>query len=162
MILEAARELELEPEKVRLLFDAERRGTLDDILSSFSSNYKSTVTVLKMIRKVVQTFSSKGYVILIGRGGVAITQNCRKALHIRLQAPVEWRIQEVSRHQNLSEEDARHLAIETDKKRNAMIELFLNRKPDDSLFDLIFNCSRLSPDEIVASTLHVMEMKKMI
>ena len=162
VVLESARELELDPDKVKYFFDAEKRGTLDDILASFSSNYKSNIKILKTIRQVIRAFTSGGYVILVGRGGVAITYHCPRSLHIRLQAPLDWRVQAVAKHHDLSQEEAMRLTLETDKKRKAMIELFLNKKMDESLFDLIFNCSRMSQEEIVRSVVHVMEMKKMI
>ncbi len=162
VVYEAAKELELDPEKVKFYFDAEKRGALDDILASFSSSYKSNIKVLKTIRKVVRTMTSRGYVILVGRGGVALTLHCLTSLHVRLMAPIDWRVREVTKHFDCPPEKAMELITETDKKRKAMIELFLNKKVDNTLFDLIYNCSRMSQEEIVKSIIQVMEMKKMI
>ena len=162
VVIEAARELELEPDKIKYLFDAEIRGTLDDILASFSSNYRSSTRVRRITREVIGSIARKGHVILVGRGGVAITQGYPSSLHVRLQAPLDWRIREVSRRRGISEAEALHLAVETDRKRKELIEIFQGKKFENTLFDLIFNCKSLSTQEIIEGIIHMMEKKKMI
>jgi cytidylate kinase len=162
VVIEAAKELELEPDKIKYLFDAENRGTLDDILASFSSNYRSSTRVKRITREVISSIARRGFVILVGRGGVAITRGYPHSLHIQLQAPLDWRVGEVSRRRGISEAEALRLAVETDRKRKALIELFLGKKFEPVLFDLIFNCKFLSSEEIIESIIHMMEKKKMI
>ena len=41
IVEESARKLELEPAKLKHIFNAEEKGIMDDVLASFSSNYKS-------------------------------------------------------------------------------------------------------------------------
>jgi hypothetical protein len=54
------------------------------------------------------------------------------------------------------------LAIETDKKRTALIESFLGHKLEPNLFDAIFNCKTLSNPDIASTILKMMETLKMI
>lgn len=162
IVEQAARELELEPVKIEHLFRMDQTGILDDLLSSFSSNYKSTQKIRKTIRDVIQTFTKKGHVILVGRGSVAITHNRPNSLHIRLQAPLDWRVRCISKHNGIPISEALHLAVETDKKRTALIESFLGYKLEPALFDAIFNCKTLSNPDIVSTILKMMESLKMI
>ena len=162
IIEQAARELELEPVKIEHLFRMDQTGILDDLLSSFSSNYKSTQKIRKTIRDVIQTFTKKGHVILVGRGSVALTHDRPNSLHIRLQAPLDWRVRCISKHNGIPISEALHLAIETDKKRTALIESFLGYKLEPALFDAIFNCKTLSNPDIVSTILKMMESLKMI
>ena len=162
IVEQAAMELELEPVKIEHLFKMDQTGILDDLLSSFSSNYKSTYKIRKTIRDVIQTFIKKGHVILVGRGSVAITHDRPNSLHIRLQAPLDWRVSCISEHEGIPVSEAMHLAIETDRKRTALIESFLGHKLEPSLFDAIFNCKTLSYPNIVNTIIKMMESLNMI
>jgi len=162
IVEQAARDLEVAPVKIEHLFRMDQTGILDDLLSSFSSNYKSTRKIRRTIKDVIQTFTKKGYVILVGRGSVALTHEMSNSLHIRLQAPLDWRVRCVSEHKRIPVSDAWHLAVETDKKRTAMIESFLGHKLEPELFDAIFNCKTLSNPDIVSTIIKIMETLKMI
>jgi cytidylate kinase len=162
IVLEAARELNLNPTKVNSIFNTEYLGDLEDVFASFSSNYKSNRRIQKTIREVVKSFVRNGYIIIVGRGGVAITQGCPNALHIRLQAPLEWRISKIIERYELSPSEALRRISDIDKKRTTLIEQFLGKKFDASLFDLIYNCQSFKMDDIVSSIINVMEQKKMI
>ena len=162
IVMESARELNLNPSKVSSVFNAEYLGDFEDILASFSSNYKSNRRIHKTIREVVKSFVRKGHIIIVGRGGVAITQGCPNALHVRLQAPLQWRINKISEKYQLTPSEALKRISDIDKKRTILIEHFLGKKFDASLFDLIYNCQSFKMDDIVSSITNVMEQKKMI
>ena len=161
VVEQAARELELEPAKIEHLFSIDPMGILD-LVSSFSTNYKSTLKIRKTIREVILSFTKKGHVILVGRGSVAITHGRPNSLHIRLQAPLEWRVHSVSEHKEITPDEARKLALETDHKRTALIESFLGHKLEPDLFDVIFNCKTLSNSDIVGTIVKIMENKGMV
>ena len=162
IIVESAKELDISPVKIRSLFDSEKRNALDDIFASFSEQYKSDKQKIKTIRDIVKSFANKGNIILVGRGGAAITNGYHDVLHIRLQAPMEWRVRELVALRGISADEASRQAIEMDKKRTALLELFLGKKFDLSLFDLVFNCQTFDPDSVVAGIIRMMEMKNMI
>jgi cytidylate kinase len=162
IVEQAAKELELEPFKIEHLFKMDQTGIMDDLLSSFSSNYKSSLKIRKTIRDLIQSFSQRGYVILVGRGGIALTHNRPNSLHIRLQAPLDWRTKCFSESHGIPVSEALNLALETDKKRTALIESFLGYKLEPSLFDVVFNCKTLSNQDIVSSIIKMMEIRKMI
>jgi cytidylate kinase len=100
--------------------------------------------------------------VLVGRGSVAILQGCPNSLHIRLQAPLEWRVQGICNSRGINETDALKLSNETDQKRKAIIELLLGRKFDQNLFDVVFNCKTFPKEEIVNSIMRIMEVRKLI
>jgi cytidylate kinase len=162
IIMEAAHELDLNPSKIQYLFHAEKKGALGDIFASFSDSYKSDRTIKKTIQEVVKSFCRKGNIILVGRGGVAITHNYSNTLHIRLQAPQEWKIRGICERDGISEDEARKLITETDKRRTTLIEMFLGEKFSTELFDLIFNCQTFDCENIVAGIIRMMETKNMI
>lgn len=161
VVEESASKLKVDPSRIRQ-FNAENKEILYDVLSAFSNNYKSSKSIEKTTREVIRTFAHKGHVIIVGRAGAAITHGWPNCLHIRLHAPVNWRIRQVSYTKSVSEaEAAKHIA-EMDKNRTSLIELYLGRKFDHTIFDVCFNCETLSIGEVVNGIIGMMKIKGLI
>jgi hypothetical protein len=157
-----ARRLELNPTEVNYLLSSGGKGLIEDVLASFSPNYVSTHRMRKTITSVVHSIAEQGYVVIVGRGGVGILQHAPGTIHIRLQAPREWRADEISRSHRLTRQEAVRLVDDMDKKRISLIELMTGGKFHPCLFDLSFNCQTLGNEEIVHTILGLMETKHMI
>ena len=162
IVVTAARELELKFTEMNYLLSSGGKGLMDDVLASFSQPYVNKHKIRKTITNVITAMAQKGHVVIAGRGGVGVLHGCPNAIHIRLQAPIEWRIREVCNLREISESEAKKIARDTDLKRTALIELMLNEKFTPYLFDLTFNCNTLSREEIVYTIVNLMEAKKMI
>lgn len=158
----AAKELELNTTEVNYMLSAGSKGLLSDVLASFTTSYVSNHRMRKTIRKVISEMAQKGRVVMVGRGSVAVLQGCPTAIHVRLQAPLEWRIPEICKLKDIQPDAARKLAEETDMKRKSLIELVLGDKFSPYLFDLTFNCQTLSMTSIVDSVIGLMESKKLL
>jgi cytidylate kinase len=158
---ESARELSVPENQIKSMLDADKKGVVMDILT-FSTTYGGSERIRRTVQKVIRSFASSGYAVIIGRGGVAVTRDHPNALHVRLTAPIEWRAGEISARYGIPLLQARETAEEVDLKRHKLIENLLGRKPDPYLFDLAFNCMYLGKEEIVQSTVSLMEIKKMI
>jgi cytidylate kinase len=158
----AARELELKPVEMNYLLSSGGKGVLEDIMASFSPLYVSDHRIRKTITKVVNDIAHKGNIVIVGRGGVGVLHGRPATLHVRLTAPIEWRIPQICLLRNVSEHEAVKLAQETDKKRTALIELLSGRKFSSYLFDLTFNCQTMTMDEIVDTIAGAMRAKKML
>jgi cytidylate kinase len=158
----AARELELNPTEVNYMISAGSKGILSDVMASFTTSYVSNHRMRKTIRKVIGELALKGRMVIVGRGGVAVLNDCKNVIHVRLQAPLEWRIPEICKLKDISREAAIKMAEETDQKRKSLIELVSGDKYTPYLFDLNYNCQRLSMQEIVDSIIGLMVSKKML
>ncbi|MBN1182489.1 MAG: cytidylate kinase-like family protein [Bacteroidales bacterium] len=163
ILAEAAKELSVDPSKIKYLFNYEQRGFLDDIFASYSSKYyKSSRKVKNTVRDVIRSIGKEGNCIIVGRGGVAITHDIIKSLHVNLEAPLEWRAIRVSERYNISIPKARDYALDIDKKRKAFREQFEGKNTDYTTFDLTLNCMTLTMDEIVDIIVHTAEIRKLI
>jgi cytidylate kinase len=162
IVEEAARKLDIQTIEMNYLISSGEKGLVEDLLTSFSPLYVSSRKIKKIVNDVIRTLSTQGHLVFVGRGSVAILQGCPHALHVRLQAPLEWRVQKICVSRGLKEAEALKLINETDKKRTALIELLLGRKFDQNLFDVVFNCRTFSKEEIVQSILRIMEVRKKI
>jgi cytidylate kinase len=163
ILSEAAQELSMKPEEISYVFDYEQKGILDDILSSHSRKYyKNDKTIRQTIANVIRSFAVQGNIIIVGRGGVVIAKDIPRSLHINLEAPLEWRAVRTAAKYQLSLEQARKTAIETDKKRREFREYFAGKGTDYTRFDLTVNCMTLSVDEISEFILKIAEIRKLI
>ena len=160
---ESARELEVDPAKIKYVFDYEQKGLIDDILAAHSNKYyKSDRRIRNTVAKVIRNIGCEGNVVIVGRGGVAITRDIAKSLHINLEAPLEWRVLRASEKLNLSFEEAQKYTLDIDKKRKQFREYFEGKNTDYTRFDLTFNCMTLSIDEIVRIIIRAVEVRNLI
>ena len=163
IMAESARALEVDPEKIKYVFDYQQKSMLDDILSAqFNKYYKSERKIRNTIGKVIRNMAQEGHVIIVGRGGVAITHDIPRSLHVMLEAPLDWRVLRVAENYHISHNEARKTAIEVDKKRKEFREYFQGKETDYTRFDLTFNCMTFSIDEIVQIILKAAEIRKLV
>ncbi len=163
IMAESARALEVDPEKIKYVFDYQQKSMLDDILSAqFNKYYKSERKIRNTIGKVIRNMAQEGHVIIVGRGGVAITHDIQRSLHIMLEAPLDWRVLRVAENYHISHSEARKTALEVDKKRKEFREYFQGKETDYTRFDLTFNCMTFSIDETVQIILKAAEVRKLI
>lgn len=159
----AANLLKVDQSKISYIFDTVEKKHTDEILTALSNRYyKNDKIVRKTIREVVEFYARQGNVIIIGRGGAVITEKFANGLHIRMNAPVEWREKIVGMKKNLQGEELKKYVAESDRMRNLLFEKFSNKSINEFDFDLTINCARFQKQEIVNMIYQVMEMKKMI
>jgi cytidylate kinase len=160
---ESAKELDLHPSKIQYVFEYEQKGLIDDILTAQSTKYyKSDRKIRNTIGRVVRNMGCEGYVIIVGRGGVAITRDILKSLHIHLEAPLEWRVIRTCAKFNMDPEEAERYILDVDRKRKQFRDYFEGKNTDYTRFDLTFNCMTLSIDEIVNIIVKAVEVRRLI
>lgn len=160
---ESAKELEVHPSKIKYVFEYEQKSLIDDILAAHSSKYyKSDRRIRNTIGRVIRNIATEGQKIIIGRGGVAITRDIPRSLHINLEAPLEWRTLRVSEKLDKSLEETEKIVEEVDKKRQLFRENFQGKGTDYTQFDLSLNCMTLSIEEIASIIAKAVEVRKLI
>jgi cytidylate kinase len=101
-------------------------------------------------------------VVIVGRGGVSITHDIPRSLHVKLEAPLEWRALRISEKCSLSLDEARKECNDIDSKRQLFREYFQGKNSDYTRFDISLNCMTLSIEEIVRIIIKAVEVKKLI
>ncbi len=146
----AAKALDVSPQDITHIFGAEEKTFFDDMFSLFSSDrYLSDTQIKRILAQVVRSYSEQGKAIIVGRAGCVVARHITKAIHIRLMAPQQWRINQIRMRFNISISEAASKVKETDKRRETFMEFYRGNKPDSEMFDLILNRSTLSTQEIV-------------
>jgi cytidylate kinase len=149
IIYSIARELNIDTQRIENYYEGIKLSNLSEMIMAFSGGFVSDLRVKKAIKDVVLSICKEGYVVLVGRGGVSIARDIKDALHVRLTAPFYWRVENVMRKKEMGLETAEKFVIETDEKRNDLIQTFLDKKVKntDTLFDVTLNRQSFSISE---------------
>ena len=146
---QAAKELGLTKEKIEFVFKFEKRSAVDEVLEAVSSKYyKSERKIRNTIREVIRSIGEQGRVIIVGRAGSAILQDISDSLHVKLIAPLNFRVDGVRKRHEISHSEARKMTVEMDKKRAKLRKEFAGRRIDTIDYDLIFNCKKFESENI--------------
>jgi cytidylate kinase len=145
----AAKTLEIDPCELNYVFKHVERKAIAEMISSLSSKYYHSDRKIKLtIINVIRGMAERGNIIFLGRGFVSVTRNIKNSLHVRLIAPLDWRIKQVVELKNISPKEAEALIMETDARRIKLVECF-GGKNDNTMFDVIYNAATLTREEIV-------------
>ena len=109
--------------------------------------------IQKKIEEVIRLLARLGKVVIIGRGGFQIARHIPGAIHLRFVAPMDHRIQDVMKHDQLSEAEALKKIRATDAERTRFLRDHHHCDiADPTNFDLVWNVARFPVAEIVATT----------
>lgn len=144
---------------------AEAVQMLNEVARSFSNETIYDISDEKLIRilkGVICRLAYQGRKIIVGRSAGVILKHVPNKLNIRLEAPVEWRINRIMQIKDFSQAKAAAYITEMDKKRDSFIEKIIGRKAENNDFDVIFNYASLEDDEIVDAVIHILRNKGII
>ena len=163
ILAESANQLGLHPDEIKYVFDYKKRGIVEEIIAAQSRKYyRSDKKIRKTIGKVTKRIAETGNVIIVGRGGTAIANAIKNSLHIKLIADIEWRAKIVGKRRDMDIDEAIQFTLDYDKKRKKILDYYWGKVSDHSIFDLIYNCSTMSSEEIVTSIIHILERRKIL
>ncbi len=150
VFLKSAEELKMDPEQVRKILYQHEKYAFEDILKAFSDkNYKSDRTIGKTMKGVILQIATDGNCIIVGRAGHIIAQHIKHALHIRLIAPLDYRINTIMNNNKLTHDEAVNFINQVEKERLAFRKAVLKQDPKYELFDLTLNRAAFSDEEIM-------------
>jgi len=161
----SANELEMNPESIRNVFLREAKQSIHEVTTAFSTSKVYDADdqhVIDTVKSVIRSIAEEGHYIIVGRAASVIAQDIPKRLSVKLQAPLEWRINRIMQISNLSWADAQEYVLEIDRQRNLFVEHVAGRALDNNDFDLIFNYSTMLDDHIVDVIVNLLKNKKII
>jgi cytidylate kinase len=103
------------------------------------------------MKEAITAYTQKESVVLIGFGSQAIFAGNEQALHIRIIAPEDMRMQRIRKQYHVSDQEAKDILLISDRKHKRFVStLFQVDVTDPSHYDLTFNTALLSVYECVA------------
>ena len=130
------------PTWIEELLGGLRVSETPETASEFRVYWKTAAT----IRAIAQV----GRTVIVGRGGVFVTANLRRGIHIRLVAPLDFRVSNYAAIFNMSVADAEARVKELDVNRAAFYHRHWPRRPlTPEAFTATFNTANIGEREVV-------------
>lgn len=127
-----------------------KRGAIEDWADSMIGGKPPEIQVFYRLARMLCSIASLGHAILIGRGGSAITRKIPGGIHIRLIAPVDWRIENLKKDPERASEANRAFIKQADLERENFVRKYLGIDANDpELYHLIINTQKLTMDDQV-------------
>lgn len=161
---QSAHELEIDPSKVARIFRQNDRTAIDEILAAFGEKrYKSDRKIKKTVCDVIRNFAEEGFCIIVGRGGNAIAADIRNSIHVRLVAPLEYRVKSIMLKNGINREGALEFIRKVEKERLAYRHAVEGTPTGDpEIFDITFNRATFSAEVISDLILCAIHDKKIL
>lgn len=160
---ESARELNMDPNKLKNYLNEGERGVFDDILAAFSEKrFKSDRKINKTLIDLISSFAHDGHCIIVGRGGHIIAKDIERSLLVRLTAPIEWRTKQIMEKNNLNMRQALEFIEKTEIERENFRKHIAGdaTRPDE--FDLTINLARMKTKDVVDLICFATQIKGML
>ena len=98
----------------------------------------------------IRILIDNGGAVLLGRAGAVLLAGHPGVFHVRLDGPVERRLQRARSFEGIDEATARDRLTETDTARSRYVQRLYGRDPaEPSLYHLIVDPTVISPDDCV-------------
>jgi len=105
---------------------------------------------LHSIQAVIYDFARKGQVVIVGRGGQVLLKNLPGILHVRIFASFDLRVKRLVESERIDKKHAIRTLQQSDLDSAGYIQSFFNADWNDaSLYDLLINTEKLSPETAV-------------
>ena len=102
---------------------------------------------LDVIRTVINNLAGRGKIVILGRGGQGILKNKTNTLHVRIVAPIEFRVEQVMKEEGVNKDEALKIIDEKDKATSEYLQRFYNINWDDPTnYNIIINTEKIDVD----------------
>ncbi len=95
---------------------------------------------IKLTRAAIEAAYERGRVVIVGRGGQAVLQGKPGVLHVRIEAPLEWRIDRLREVEDYTRYAAKEVILEHDRNTADYVKRFYGVNwADSSLYHMVIN-----------------------
>ncbi len=116
-------------------------------LSSKTLSALDEVKSITLIESAIRAAYQRGNVVIVGRGGQAILKDKPGVLHVRLQAPLDARVQRLHYRENYNLGGAQDAAIKRDRAAADYLKRFHHIDWNDSmLYHLVISTGQLDTE----------------
>lgn len=117
----------------------------------FQTTSSLGISFAALLENKIRQYMSERSAIIVGLGSQIIFAHHPGALHVKITAPLEVRIQRVMQTHSLEKRDAERFLELTDRKHRRYISTLYNREwSDPALYHLILNTGLLTIEEAVS------------
>ncbi len=138
--------------------EKERLTGINDFISSLiNDKYLWPGLYLEYLMKVIHVIGKHGRAVIVGRGANFILP-LQERFSVRVVAPLEVRVQNVTREYSVSENDAKRRILRRESRRRAFVRQSFHEDIADPLnYDLSLNTGKLSIKSAVNAVIGAIE-----
>jgi cytidylate kinase len=101
-----------------------------------------------LVHQAIHTAYKQGDVVIVGRGGQVTLRDRPDVLHIRVEAPIQYRILRIQKMEGVGPDEARSLAKRHDQVSAQYLRTLFNIKWDDlALYHMAINSGKLDLED---------------
>lgn len=150
ILQDSARELDMDPNKLKNYLKEGERGVFDDILAAFNEKrFKSDRKINKTLIDLIKSFATDGHCIIVGRAGHIIAKDIDRSLLVKLTAPIEWRVKQIMDKNNLNLRQALEFIEKTEIERENFRKHIAGDDSKADEFDLTINVARMNMKSVI-------------
>lgn len=118
---------------------------------------------LHYIKTVMFEFALKGNCIILGRGGQVLFAGFPDALHLRITAPEDLRVERIKQRYDCSGKIAERILNQSDRNREAFHKFFFFSDWNDrNLYDLVINTRSIDVEAAAGMIVDIIEKTKLL
>jgi len=133
------------------------RSKMTELFQTTFSTFPPQVAVYRKLAEITRMLAYNGHVVLAGRAANRITRDMGQGFHVRLVAPLSWRVQRLCNLHQYNMKDAEQKILEMDKEIDGFIKEFVKfDNTDPHNYHLVINMEHITPDQaakIIADTM---------
>ena len=129
-------------------FSERTRGVVEDLVGELIAKRPPETRVFRHLARTLCSIAALGQAILVGRGGAAITRKIPTGIHVRLVAPIDWRVENMRNYPDRAAEASMAMVRRADRERESFVRKYLGVDINDpGLYHLILNNQLLTMEE---------------
>jgi cytidylate kinase len=115
------------------------------VLESKEAEELDEAKSIVLIQSIIQAAYKHGHVLIVGRGGQAILADKPDVLHVRIETPLDIRVQRIAVQEKVSLTRAQEIAISHERAAADYLRRFYHIDwADPKLYHLVINTTKLS------------------
>lgn len=141
----------------------EKRNKLHQYIEQMLSHKPINVQQYKKLGQTIRVLSTRGRSVILGAGAAILASEIPHALHIRLRAPMDFRVKRVSELLDITDSEAREKIRENDTERQEFIYEFTRKDlRDPHHYHLIIDNSNFDASMITELIYHALVLRNML
>lgn len=131
--------------------------------NSIFASYPPQVSVHRKLAETIRTLTMNGYVIIVGRGGNIIARDLPKGFHVRLVAPMDWKIARIAKITGKKQKEAEKIILEKSAARENFYREIMKFDPADPFhYDMIINNASFTSTEAAGAIAAAMAARGLV
>ncbi len=137
----------------------EKPSLVSEFISAFSTKHEpSSFEIRNRIAVIIRMLAMQGRAIILGQGAAAATSDLSNGLSIRLEAPEEWRAQQIAFREDIGLAEARSRLHHVEQEFEYVRHIYNLRYPRRPAYDITYDCSSFTLTQIARNVVGMMKL----